>query len=161
MTTHKDVQDFVQDWWRTNEQEFAEQVKQREEVGRRAAKNGLPPLPPAVEEMCAKHDLDIHHRDQIPVGVFLESVDPQKMGRAITTNQLGVVAEVGHDLLYAAVCTADEQDDAEFFETAFGQWGPLITAAMEECDLPDRCTLCGVRLPHTEQCPHRRHPTGP
>ena len=37
MTTHQDVQQFVHDWWQTNEQEYAERVQHREEVRRRAA----------------------------------------------------------------------------------------------------------------------------
>ena len=82
-------------------------------------------MPPSeVDELPAVGGLSRHQRNQLPVGVFLESVISQVMNHAITTNQLGVVAEIGHDLLYAAICAADEQDVAEFFETAFGHWGP-------------------------------------
>ena len=152
MTTHQDVQEFVHDWWQTNEQEYAERVQHREEVRRRAAENCVPMPPLEVDELAAGWELFRHQRNQLPVGVFLESVIPQVMNHAITTNQLGVVAEIGHDLLYAAICAADEQDVAEFFETAFGHWGPLITAAIAECDLRERCHRCGNVLSDSRRC---------
>ena len=72
-----------------------------------------------------------------------------------------MVAEIGHDLLYAAVCAADEQDDVDIFETAFGHWDPLITSATEECDLQDRCTMCGIRVERGDGHAHLRIVTPP
>lgn len=159
MTTHRDVQNYVQDWWRRDEQEFVEKVRHQREARarRRAAEPGQPvSFPTDVEEMVAEGDQQRHYRDQIPVGAYLASVDPSEDDQTITTNQLCVVAEVGHDLLYAAVWQADEQDDAEFFETAFGHWGSLIDAAIAECDLPARCHRCGNVLPDDRRCDHAR-----
>ena len=41
--------------------------------------------------------------------------------------------------------------DDDFFEMAFSFYGPLIDTALEEMDLPRRCTLCGLEMPHTEE----------
>ena len=151
MTTHQDVQEFVQDWWRRDEQEFAYWVKKKEERNQRLIASDHE-LPLEVVRHMAEYELGLHHRDQVPVGAYLDSVRPQEEDERITTNQLCVVAEIGHDLLYAAVCQADEQDDAEFFETAFSHWGELIEAAITECDLRERCHRCGNVLPDSRRC---------
>jgi hypothetical protein len=44
MKMHRDFQDFVQDWWRRNEREFAERVKKEE--NRRLADKGVSPPNP-------------------------------------------------------------------------------------------------------------------
>ena len=70
-----------------------------------------------------------------------------------TTSKLQMLAALGGDLLVEAVFTADEQDDVQFFEWAFSRWFGLVIALLENYDLPDRCTRCGVRLPkHAEGC---------
>ena len=56
----------------------------------------------------------------------------------------------GKSLVYEAIMGADRQDNVEFFEAAFSYYGSLIDTALEEMDLPQRCTLCGAQLPHTE-----------
>ena len=68
----------------------------------------------------------------------------------IPIEELMKITHVGKCVLCEAIVIADRQDDAEFFEAAFSFYGPLIDAALEEMDLPRRCTLCGARLPHTE-----------
>ena len=67
------------------------------------------------------------------------------------------LAEVGKSMLYDAVWVAEEQDNVEFFEAAYGFYGRLIDSAMEEMNLPDRCGVCGhLRPGHTEECRRRR-----
>jgi hypothetical protein len=58
--------------------------------------------------------------------------------------------QAGKSLVYDAIAAADAQDNVEFFEAAFGFYGPLIDAALEEMSLPQRCTLSGATMPHTE-----------
>ena len=41
------------------------------------------------------------------------------------------LAEVGKSMLYDAVWVAEEQDNVEFFEAAYGFYGRLIDSAME------------------------------
>jgi hypothetical protein len=66
------------------------------------------------------------------------------------------LAEVGKRMLFDAIYVADEQNDATFFEEAFSHYGRVIYEALMEMDLPNRCTLCGVLMPHTDECSHRR-----
>lgn len=68
----------------------------------------------------------------------------------IPTEELMKITHVGKCVLYEAIVIADRQGNAEFFEAAFSFYGSLIDAALEEMDLPRRCTLCGAALPHTE-----------
>jgi hypothetical protein len=53
------------------------------------------------------------------------------------------VAEIGKDLFFGAICTADEEDNAEFFAEAYSYWGPVVDAVLQECDLPYRNTITG------------------
>ena len=45
-----------------------------------------------------------------------------------------VVAEVGAGLFYDAICTADDEDNEEFFIDAYGYWGPLIDEVLQASD---------------------------
>jgi hypothetical protein len=49
------------------------------------------------------------------------------------TEDLMRAAEIGKYLLYEAVCTADDEDNAQFFEAAYGFYGPLIDTVLQEC----------------------------
>lgn len=74
----------------------------------------------------------------------------------VATADLMKLAEVGKRMLFDAIYVADEQNDATFFEEAFSHYGRVIYEALIEMDLPNRCTLCGVLMPHTDECSHRR-----
>ena len=71
----------------------------------------------------------------------------------VATTDLVKLAEVGKWMLYEAIWLADDQDNAEFFEEAFSLYGPLISAAMQEMELRDRCTINGRLEDPIVQCP--------
>ena len=52
-------------------------------------------------------------------------------------------AEIGNLLFYEAICTADEEDNAEFFAEAYGYWGPVVDAVLQECDRDYRNSATG------------------
>ena len=57
---------------------------------------------------------------------------------------------MGGDLLVEVVHIADQRDDIEFFQWAFGQWGPVIEAVMVDYRLRelgfDRMAMSAGRL---------------
>ena len=84
--------------------------------------------------------MSIEERHQHTVGGLVDAIDH----RYAKTADLMKLAEIGKYMLYEAVCTADEQDNAEFFAEAFSFYGPLITAVLEECGREHRDTLTGA-----------------
>lgn len=140
----KEVHEWVRFWFRRNDHEFEEEVERQRELHEAAIDRGLPP---DVLEACARFDLDRHRRNQFPVGAFFDSIDADRHGgRKPTAEKLFVVAEVGKDLLYDAICTADEDDNAKFFVHAYEHWGPLVDAVLQECDRGCRDANTGCRL---------------
>ena len=123
-------------WLDRHDREFAAQAqRERDQV--------LPDdrrIPADVMEMFAKYDEDIHKRNQLPVGMLFDFIRDQP-----TANTLLIVAEIGEQLFGAAILAADENDNTEFFAEAYGQWGPLVDAVLEECGLDYRDTLTGHR----------------
>ena len=59
------------------------------------------------------------------------------------TEDLLKVLEWGKKLVLEAICTADDQNNAEFFVTAYEEWGAVIDAVLEDCDRPDRDVRTG------------------
>ena len=78
-----------------------------------------------------------HERNKLTVGELLDSIS-QIMNLNMTTHDLIEVAQIGKLLFYEAICTADDEDDAEFFVDAYENWGPVVDAALEECSRRDR-----------------------
>ena len=141
----KKVQEWVRFWFRRNDHEFDEEVERQRELHEAAIDRGLPPH---LLEACARLDLDRHRRNQFPVGAFFDSIDERRLnGQKASTEKLFVVAEVGRDLLYEAISTADEDDDEEFFLNAYESWGPLVDTVLEECgrEYRDPFTGCCLR----------------
>jgi hypothetical protein len=92
-------------------------------------------VPPSVLEACSRLDLERHRRNQFPVGAFFDSIDKRRHhGQKPTSEKLLAVAEVGKELLYEAICTADDDDNEEFFVQAYECWGPLVDTLLQECD---------------------------
>jgi len=81
-------------------------------------------------------------RNKLTVGELFDSIDGI-LNLNITAGQLMEVAEIGKELLYAAICKADEEDNAEFFVEAYAYWGPVVDLVLEECDLDYRDTMTG------------------
>ena len=71
-------------------------------------------------------------RNNYTVGELLDSIDGI-LNPNITAEELMKVAEIGKLLFYEAICTADEEDNAEFFAEAYGYWGPVVDAVLQEC----------------------------
>ena len=133
------VQDWIRFWIRRNDLEFEEALRRRES-------DPACSLPAGIQEMVDQLDRDRHQRNQFPVGAFFDSIDPDRQGgRKPTAEKLFVVAEVGKDLLYEAICTADDDDDTQFFVDAYEHWGPLVDIVLQECDRGVRDTS-GDRL---------------
>lgn len=123
------MHDWIRFWLRKNDREFEESTVRKREIERRSE------LPTDVQEILAYFDRERHERDQFPVGAFFDSIDADRHGgRKPTAEKLLVVAEVGKDLLYGAICTGDEDDNAEFFVHAYERWGPLVDRVLQECD---------------------------
>jgi hypothetical protein len=57
-----------------------------------------------------------------------------------------MVAEIGTELFYAAICAADEDDNEELFVRAYEHWGPLVDTVLQECDREVRNSFTGRRL---------------
>ncbi|OBB07098.1 hypothetical protein A5668_01410 [Mycolicibacterium fortuitum] len=131
------MHDWIRFWLRRNDREFQELIVREREADQHSN------LPPDVQEILADFNRKRHERDQFPVGAFFDSVDADRHGgRKPTAEQLLVVAEVGKDLLYDAICTADVDDNAEFFVDAYEYWGPLVDTVLQECG-------CGFRDANT------------
>lgn len=137
MTIH---QDWIRFWLRRNDREFEESF-----VRRRESEPGSG-LPSHVQELFYEFDRNRHQRDQFPLGAFFESIDADRHGGTKpAADKLMVVAEAGQELLYAAICTADDDDNAEFFVKAYSYWGPLVDTVLQECDRDYRDSSSGRR----------------
>lgn len=135
------MQDWIRFWLRRHDGEFEESIIR----GRKSEQETT--LPSDVHEMFARLNQERHERDQFPVGAFFDSIDANRHGgRRPTAEKLFVVAEIGKDLLYDAICTADEDDNAEFFVHAYEHWGPLVDTVLQECDRGFRDADTGSRL---------------
>ena len=135
--TDSPIRSWIRFWLKRNDREFEEEA---------AAAAAMPDvgIPQDILDMCARHDLNIHQRNQFPVGAYLDSIDPDKHGgRKADAEKLFTVAEVGADLFLQAIHVADDEDNAGFFVEAYGRWGPLVDAVLTNCDLPDRDTMTG------------------
>jgi hypothetical protein len=75
---------------------------------------------------------DDQARNKLTVGELLDSIDGI-LNPNITAEELMKVAEIGKLLFYEAIFTADEEDNAEFFAEAYGFWGPVVDAVLQEC----------------------------
>ena len=91
------------------------------------------------KEYCDREDQE---RNKLTVGELLDSISCI-LNLNITAKDLMKVAEIGKLLFYEAICTADDQDNAEFFEEAYSAWGPVVDAVLQECNREDRDTLTG------------------
>jgi hypothetical protein len=135
------MQSWIRFWLRRNDSEFEESLDRERESDLESN------LPSDVQEMVAQLNRERHERDQFPVGAFFDSIDADRHGgRKPTAEKLFVVAEVGKDLLYDVICTADEEDNAEFFIHAYENWGPLVDTVLQECDCGFRDADTGRRL---------------
>ena len=70
-------------------------------------------------------------RHNYTVGELLDAINDRMIAK---TEDLMTATEIGRGLLAEAICTADDQDDAEFFAAAYSFYGPLIDTVLEECD---------------------------
>jgi hypothetical protein len=93
-------------------------------------------IPPEVEAMFAEAERQIEVRNQIPVGVLLDSIAEEHLGdRQATSNELLRVADVGVKLFCAAIAHRDAT--LETLEEARKHWGPQVDVALQECGLID------------------------
>jgi hypothetical protein len=135
---------WIRFWLKRNDHEFEEKATRQRELDQALPDDRR--LPPEIMECCAQYDLERHQRNQFPVGAFFDSIDPQRHnGQKASVERLMVVAEIGKELLYEAVCTADEDDNEEFFVRAYETWGPLVDTVLQECDREHRHTVTGRR----------------
>jgi len=59
------------------------------------------------------------------------------------TEDLLKVLEWGKKLVLEAICTADDQNNAEFFVTAYEEWGAVIDEVLADCGRPHRNVTSG------------------
>jgi hypothetical protein len=59
------------------------------------------------------------------------------------TEDLIEAAEIGSGLFHQAICTADDENDVEFFIEAYEHWGPVVDEVLLACDRGHRDTLTG------------------
>ena len=107
-------------WHRQSDAQFEEKTEKEAALPSRG-------IPPDVLAMSSREERDVHERNQHPVGMFLDLVEVDKRP---TAEQLMLVAEVGHDLLSAALGHPDATED--FLEEARENWGPLVDVALRE-----------------------------
>jgi hypothetical protein len=91
-----------------------------------------------VAAAAAYYDMDIHDRNQLPVGMLLDSIDPERLGgRQPTVEELLEVAEAGFELLYSALCVGSGGEGFEEFvdELRETRGGEVVDAALGECGL--------------------------
>jgi len=143
MTTDSPVHSWIRFWLKRNDYEFEEAKRQRE-PDQTVIQKGLPR---SVLEACARLNLERHQRNQFPVGAFFDHIDPRRHdGQKASVEQLMMLAEIGTELFYTAICAADEDDNEELFARAYEHRGPLIDTVLQECDREDRNSLTGRRL---------------
>jgi hypothetical protein len=53
------------------------------------------------------------------------------------------VAEIGKELFFQAILTADALDNPQFFVTAYENWAAVVDAVLRECDREDRDVWTG------------------
>ena len=118
-------------WQRTQAE-----VEQR--IARRRPEYEQAGLPAGVAAAAADHEMAIHERNQLPVGMLLDSINPDRLGgRHPSVEELLEVAEAGFELLYSALCCGHESD--EFLDELRETWGgEVVDAALAECGLADR-----------------------
>jgi hypothetical protein len=139
-----EMRDWTRFCFRRNDHEFEQEAKRQRELDQAVIEKGVPP---SVVEACAWLDLERHQRNQFPVGAFFDSIDKRRHnGQKASVEKLFVVAEAGKELLYEAICTADEDDNEEFFVRAYEYWGPLVDTVLQECDREYRNSSTGRRL---------------
>jgi hypothetical protein len=86
---------------------------------------------------------EARERNKLAVGELFDSINDHLVAK---TPDLVRVAEIGKCLLVEAICTADEQDNAEFFVHAYELAGPVIDALLEECGRDRRDSSTGRRM---------------
>jgi hypothetical protein len=89
-------------------------------------------------------DREDQERNKLTVGELLDSISCI-LNLNITAKDLTKVAKIGELLFSEAICTADDQDNAEFFEEAYCAWGPVVNALLHECGRECRDPLTGRR----------------
>ena len=87
-------------------------------------------LPPEVEAALAECERADRVRNQLAVGALLDSISGD---RHASPNELLRIADVGKDLLYAALSHPDATPAV--LEEAREHWGALVDAALEEMGL--------------------------
>ena len=94
---------------------------------------------PIALEACAQYEQDRHDRNQFPVGAFFDMIDSRHHnGAKASADWLFIVAEVGAELFYDAIGTADNENNAEFFVRAYERWGEVVDVVLGECGLATR-----------------------
>ena len=94
--------------------------------------------------------MPIEERKRYTVGELVDALTIDTIVGGIVINRefaqtedLMKAAEIGKSLLYEAVCTADDQDNAEFFAAAYSFYGPQVDTVLQECGRENRDTLTG------------------
>jgi hypothetical protein len=89
-------------------------------------------------------------RNKLTVGELFNSINDHLVAK---TPDLLRVAEIGTYLLIEAICSADDQDNTEFFVQAHESAGPVIDAVLEECgrDWRDSSTGRHMQRPNNER----------
>lgn len=82
-------------------------------------------------------------RNKLTVGELFHSINDHLVAK---TSDLLRVAAIGHYLLVEAICSADGQDNIEFFVHAYESAGPVIDTILEECGRDSRDSFTGSRM---------------
>ncbi len=82
-------------------------------------------------------------RNKLTMGELFDSINDDVVAK---TPDLLRAAEIGRYLLFGAICSADEQDNTEFFVQAYESAGPVIDAVLEDCYRDRRDSSTGRRM---------------
>jgi hypothetical protein len=99
-----------------------------------------------IASLLEPFEREDQERNKLTIGELLDSIS-KVLNLNITSDDLMRVAEIGKLLLYEAICVADEENDADFFVRAYGNWGPVADAVLEECVRDYRDTETGQVRP--------------
>jgi hypothetical protein len=155
MTTDSPMHSWIRFWLKRNDHEFEKNAEWTRELDQTVIETDLRP---SVREMLAQLTLERHQRNQFPVGAYFDLIDSRRHdGQQASVEQLMMVAEIGADLFFAAICVADDNDNEELFVEAYEHWGPLIDTVLQECDREDRDSFTGRRLRSSTGAHDDRH----
>ncbi len=124
MTGMSRIRQEIERWQRQSDAEFDKRVDAQGE-------HTNADLPDTLAQAVADYERGIHERNQLPVGMLLDTISVNHLGdRPATKYQLMVVAEIGYELFRAAIFHPDATD--EVLTEAREQFNGVVDVTLNE-----------------------------